>query len=699
MINKLFLALTIVFFWVTTIVTTAQSPTDWKAVALKEANDLSFDQVRALYEDDKMVDEKALFYAQIALSKAEKTQNHKQIFRAYRDMGSAYEDLNQINTALETYHKEEFLAAKNLNDSAQITSYIDLAAAYLKVNQYQKCKEYYDKVIASTPNRPDNFYLECAYHGLGALYGTVGDYETAVGYYLRSSEAAEVRKDTQNIALSLQLVANCMLSARNTEQALTTIERTYQLGKNLPDKKFIGLVLNDYGHVLMRQGKFNAALEKYQAALKSFGTQEERPFVVKILMGIAEAYNQKGEHSKAEPYLLQCLNEYRPFIMNEDLATLYLKVANHYKDAGKEQEALLNYHKGLEVCETFQLKETFIATAHALAELEEKRGNLSAVVPLLKKAKMIEDSLFSETKAKSTAELQFKFDVAKSEKQVQELKARQNGIISIALGAILFLSTIFFFVWNRLKNKANKILLEKNDEIDLKNRRLEERNHVLREFAYASAHDIKEPLRNIGGFASLLKRRYGKNLDDNANEYLDFINGGVKKMNNVLGDLLNYSTWVVEKDATTDELISVEEVIESIKKSLHYSIETSNTEIIYQRPMPELRMSYLHQTQLFQGLILNAMTFTESSPIIKLDYTETEKKFVLTIQDNGIGIDPEYGEKIFKLFQRLDKQKHLDSTGIGLTICRSIVEKYNGKIWFEPNTSEKGTTFFIELPK
>ncbi len=693
---KFFLRFILLFFFYNTI---AQSPNDWRAVALKEVENLSFDQVRALYEDDKMVDDKALFYAQIALSKAEKTQNYKQIFRAYRDMGFAYEDLNQINTALETYHKEELLAIKNLNDSAKIISYIDLATAYLKVNQYQKCKEYYDKVIVSTPNRPDNFYLECAYHGLGSLYGTVGDYETAVGYYLKSAQAAEVRKDTQNIALSLQLVANCMLSARNTEQALATIEHTYQLGKNLPDKKFIGLVLNDYGHVLMRQGKFDAALEKYQAALKSFGTAEDRPFVVKILMGIAEAYRQKGEHRKAEPYLLKCLNEYQPFVMNEDLATLYLKVANHYRDTGKEKEALLNYQKGLALSETFQLKETFVAIAHALAELEEKRGHLSAVVLLLKKAKNVEDSFFNEVKAKSTAELQFKFDAARIEKQVQELKARQSNLISIALCIVLFLLLIFFLVWNRLKNRANQVLLEKNNEIDLKNRRLEESNYALREFAYASAHDIKEPLRNIGSFASLLQWRYGKNLDKNANEYLNFINEGVKKMNNILSDLLNYSTWVVEKEAATEEEISIEEVIDGIQKTLRYSIETSNTQIIYERPMPPLRMSYLHQTQLFQNLILNAMQFAEHNPIILFNYTEVGEKIIISIQDNGIGIEPEYAEKIFKLFHRLDKKKHLDSTGIGLTICKSIVEKYNGKIWFAPNKTENGTTFFIELPK
>jgi signal transduction histidine kinase/Tfp pilus assembly protein PilF len=699
MTNTLFFQLIILLLFCTTINIYAQSSNDWKLLAWKETETLSFDQVRALYEDDKMVDDKALLYAQIALSKAEKTQNNKQRFRAYRDIGAAYEDLNKMDIALETYHKEEFLAEKQLNDSAKITSYIDLAVIYLKISQYQKCKDYYTKVIASTPNRPDNFYLECAYHGLGALYSTVGDYQTAVDYYLQSSGAAEVRKDTQNMALSLQFVANCMLSARNTDQALATIERTYQMGKNLPDKKFIGLVLNDYGHVLMRQGKFDAALEKYQTALVSFGTKEERPYVVKILMNIAEAYNQKGEHGKAHPYLLQCLNEYRPFIMNEDLGNLYLKLGNHYNDTGNTTEALENYKKGLEICEKLELRETYVATARVLAELEEKKGNLIAVIPLLKKAQAIEDSLFNEKKAKSVAELQMKFDTARTEKQVEELKARQNKLISIALGIILLLSTLSFAVWSRMKAKANKVLLAKNQEIDLKNRRLEERNLALREFAYVSAHDIKEPLRNIGSFASLLQRRYGQELDENANDYINFINGGVLKMNNVLGDLLDYSTLVVEKDAVTNESISMEEVIESIKDTLKFSLNETETKLINKRPLPSLRMSSLHQTQLFQSLILNAMKFNDQKPVIHFDYTENQQTITLSIEDNGIGIDPQYSHKVYQLFQRLDKVKYQDGNGIGLTICKNIVEKYDGKLWFEPNKNGIGTTFFMTLPK
>ena len=147
------------------------------------------------------------------------------------------------------------------------------------------------------------------------------------------------------------------------------------------------------------------------------------------------------------------------------------------------------------------------------------------------------------------------------------------------------------------------------------------------------------------------------------------------------------------------ETINIQDVVSDVKDSLGLIIKEKNAHIIHPETMPILTVNRIHLTQLIQNLVSNALKFVEISPIIEI-ITKEEKDYVLlAIKDNGIGINPESGKKLFQLFHRLHRDStRFEGTGVGLALCKTIVEKYGGKIWFE-STEGKGTTFFMHFPK
>jgi light-regulated signal transduction histidine kinase (bacteriophytochrome) len=237
-------------------------------------------------------------------------------------------------------------------------------------------------------------------------------------------------------------------------------------------------------------------------------------------------------------------------------------------------------------------------------------------------------------------------------------------------------------------------LKHKNEEIRSQNRRLKESNEILNQFAYVSAHDLKEPLRSIGNFVHIIQRRYIALLPPEAADYMGYVTGGVKRMDSLLTALLEYST-VASEGHEVETAISVKQMVKEVCENLRSVIESKGAEIICKDELPPMRMSHLHLTQLLQNTMSNSLKFCTQKPMIRIETLHQKHEIWIKITDNGIGIEAEYSDKVFKLFQRLSRQH--EGTGIGLTICKNIVDKYNGRIWFE-SVINKGSTFFIALP-
>ncbi len=239
---------------------------------------------------------------------------------------------------------------------------------------------------------------------------------------------------------------------------------------------------------------------------------------------------------------------------------------------------------------------------------------------------------------------------------------------------------------NEIKRKERELneLLEK----------LERSNKELEQFAYVASHDLQEPLRMVASFTQLLEKKYGESLDDSGKEYIYYAVDGANRMQRLINDLLEYSR--VSTKGSHFEDIDLTNVVSQAIANLRKKIEESNA-VIAVDDLPKINGDPNQLIRLFQNLIDNSIKFCkEESPLISISAQRNKNKWAISVADNGIGIDEKYNEKIFQIFQRLHRKEDYPGTGIGLSICKRIVERHGGDIWVKPN-GNKGTTFSFTI--
>ena len=227
-------------------------------------------------------------------------------------------------------------------------------------------------------------------------------------------------------------------------------------------------------------------------------------------------------------------------------------------------------------------------------------------------------------------------------------------------------------------------------------KQLEMSNAELERFAYVASHDLQEPLRATANFSSLLKKRYEAQLDERAQRYLRFIVDGTIRMQTLITDILKYSRLQTHEEVL--DLVDTHEVLEKVKQNLEVAIKENKAKITHES-LPVVSGDAKQLEQVFQNLISNAFKYRSERPLhIHVKGEEKEDAWQLSIQDNGIGIEEEYFDRIFIIFQRLHTSSEYEGTGVGLAICKRIVERHQGNIWL---TSElgQGTTFYFTIKK
>jgi signal transduction histidine kinase len=224
---------------------------------------------------------------------------------------------------------------------------------------------------------------------------------------------------------------------------------------------------------------------------------------------------------------------------------------------------------------------------------------------------------------------------------------------------------------------------------------LKRSNADLEQFAYIASHDLQEPLRMVSGFTGLLKRRYGGKLDADADEYIEFAVSGANRMQSLINDLLSYSR--VGREEVAAKTVDTQAALDQALANLQTAIEDRSA-MVSCGHLPTVWANHGMLVRLFQNLIANALKFCKAErPIVRVQAEPRGGDWVFSVADNGIGIDPQYKDRIFLIFQRLHKQTEYPGTGIGLAVCKRIVERHGGRIWLESEPG-KGTTFFFTLP-
>ncbi len=293
-------------------------------------------------------------------------------------------------------------------------------------------------------------------------------------------------------------------------------------------------------------------------------------------------------------------------------------------------------------------------------------------------------------------------------------------VIFVLFGLAVYILAYYNFKTENKLAYTNQKLQEQANELEMANSKLKEQKHALamayqkseaqgrelkrsnedlEQFGYIISHDLKAPVRNISSFMNLLAKQFGgEGAPKGAKEFIDMAKQSSDRLIKQIDDMLSYCR--VDRNLPPTAPVDLNHMILTIKMELNEKIKEKNAEVIVERELPvldEVHSSTLHHV--FQNLIANAIKFnTTEKPEVKINYTEENGKFTFSVADNGIGIDSAYKSKLFQMFKRLHSVDQYEGTGIGLAVCKKIINFYNGEIWFEGEVN-KGTTLFFTLNK
>jgi chemotaxis family two-component system sensor kinase Cph1 len=258
--------------------------------------------------------------------------------------------------------------------------------------------------------------------------------------------------------------------------------------------------------------------------------------------------------------------------------------------------------------------------------------------------------------------------------------------------------------WKQVEVKATlelrkaivNIVLRQAEELALLAQDLERSNAELKKFAYVASHDLQEPLNQVANFVELLAMRYDDELDEDAKEFIGFAVDGVSLMQTLIDDVLVYSK--VDLKGIEWELTEVETALNKALSNLRGRITETGAQISCD-PMPTIVADSTQLMQLFQNLVGNAIKFKKKDETLQIHVgvQRQEDAWLFSVRDNGIGLDPQFADRIFVIFQRLHTRDEYPGSGMGLAICKKIVECHRGQIWVESELG-KGATFFFTIP-
>ena len=542
-------------------------------------------------------------------------------------------------------------------------------------------------------------------HHKGMVYWYKGDYELASKYFFEALALREELKDKLGLSRSYNNIGNVFFEQENYEQALQYYTLGLEMRKELNDSTGLIYSYNNIADIFLKENNFPEALRNYKTALDLGVRTQHKGGQTFVLQNLGLFYREKNQIDSALYYFNK---SFSAAVEIEDKVNISFNLNQIAKIALENRD----FNKALELAEQSRkysteanAKDKLRDACEILALSNAGLRNYEAAYVEMQNFTELNNELLNESKQKAIIEATSKYQAAKKEAEIlnqktdllqKEKKVGRLTIFIIVLSFLVALIAGVAFYSRYIKNlQTSKILEEKNIQIEIQNDKLVRSNSALEQFAYIASHDLKEPLRNISSFSTLLERNYKDHLDESGKGYIDIITGGVRHMNVLLDDILTYSR-LTQDTLSRNEKIDMNLVLGEVKSTLNQIITDKNV-VLSSDDLPVLQSNHIQMYQLLQNLISNGIKFNNNSkPEIHVGYKRENGLHHFSVSDNGIGIKKEYANKIFQIFQRLHKKEDFSGTGIGLAICEKIVKQHGGEIWFE-SKENKGTSFYFDL--
>lgn len=571
------------------------------------------------------------------------------LFEKSRDAIQVFEQAAELSLQIKNYEK-------------LITAYTGMCQSYCDpVSDYQKALACCEKAleVAQTHNLQKALIKIYSYFGLCHHY--LGDMEVSHRYYLQSLQLAEENTDkTQEDIIGLGTLYYNMAILFKTQDymplRLNYLERSIEIQKQTGNKVGLSRCYNAFSAHYAANGQPEKALEYQLMALNISKEIDDRNGISIYYNNVGSMYIDLKEYETGLDFLFKGLELKKQIGNRHSIGVSQMHLGIAYKEMGQYKEAiewLLEAEKThIEINSRVSLNDIYRHLSECCEKLEDFR-----------------DAYYYQSKY-----LTIKEEVMGFDKQAAITEARNK-----------------FEIEKRDREAA--LLRQKNDEINAYARKLEISNDELKQFAYVASHDLKEPLRMISSYLGLVNQRASARLTEEEVQFLNYAIDGAKRMDSLINGLLQFSKISAYKPV---KKVSLNDVLKHAIANLQDTVLEKNA-LIEVDDLPEIKADEVQMIQLFQNLISNGIKYNKNTPHISVRYHRNTDNHHIQVVDNGIGIKPEHRSQVFVIFQRLHTRKEIDGTGIGLSICKKIVEQLQGRIEIHDNP-DGGTIFELVLP-
>lgn len=681
---------------------------------------------------------------QLLINQYENDNSEDSLLVLYHQLGDEYYRAKSYQKAIENYQVSLEMARKMNQFELVVDNLYKMGRMYISLQNSSSAIEVLMEayLVLKKKATPDLPRLGKISNYISKTYKNIGNFELAYQYRLRALQFFEELQDTAQVAVSKLEMGNIFFYQDQYQTAIKHYKKGWELAAQL---KITGLemaCIGSIGSAYDRLDQIEQSLEYNLEALKIAEENNLESQRADALHNVASNYHSLGYCEKALDHYQKSL-DYKRKMENKfgEIGTLRA-MGSVYLDMNNQQKALQLLKKALQITEEINSDTRRMDVYQRLATAYAQSGSPAEAYKYMQAYVSLKDSVMNQNTLEAMAQAKTRYEVEKREKEISYLKSKNEvleknreiaalrniALIGLVLGLLLILLIGAIYYRNQKhynkvlegKNQYiahqneqleainaelekvndsqrifNDVLASKNQQIEEQNKQLENTNEELRQFAYVASHDLKEPLRMISSYTSLIQRRYTQHLDDSAKEFMGFITDATHRMNSLLEDLLAYSR--ISTHNQSKERIDMNQVLEGVLANLRLNIIQKNAQI-HIDDLPEVEVSRTQMGQLYQNLIGNALKFSNNDmPQINISSRKNGKMHIFSVKDNGIGISKEYQQKIFDMFSRLHTRQEYEGTGIGLATCKKIVERHGGSIWVESENG-KGSTFFFTLP-
>lgn len=662
--------------------------------------------------------------------------NYPDLSQTYEEMGHHYFGKRQYQEALSYYRDALSIKSQiqevDVND--KLSLFVHIGRAYQRMNEFESALDNYFLFLESKNNHMDGSLKAKALGNVAKIYQEMGNFKLAYNYRLQALQMYEEMPDSLGIARSLYEIGNIYFYQFRFESALEHFFQTMNIAEDIENETAIYASLGAIGSTYERLGKIEESLEYNLKALNLSEKMDYPRGIAYAHQNVGSNYFNLGECGEALEYFNESCELKRELGDKWGEIESLNAIGNIYIELDEFELSIDYFEEALKIARAIGSRPRMIEVFESMGRSYHRNGDINRAFKYQSAYINLRDSLLSENTLQEMNQAKINYEMYKKEREIvllkkenellqtqQEIRFYQNASLMGIAFFVVFTAALFLYYrklrqYNailRTKNEQiqeqnqelesinhqqiqlNKLLANKNEQIQEQNQQLESSNQELRQFAYIASHDLKEPLRTISSYTSLLDRRYKKSLDEDAQEFMGFVTDAVKRMYALLDDLLAYSR--VGSQNQSKERINTREAVEAVVAILQTNIRQKNATIDTQF-LPTVKANQVQMQQLFQNLISNALKFqTDEAPKVWIDCHKKGKFHVFSVRDNGIGIALDYQQKIFEMFRRLHTKEEYEGTGIGLATCKKIVEQHGGQIWVESEVGQ-GSTFYFTLP-